>query len=131
MLQTFVSAVVQLHAATATAEERAAANAWLVEFAASAGSASICASLLAAPGAAPEAALVFASGLVAETAVRQGAWTADPLVQLCATRALTSRAALSRLVAAAAAVAVEARAEQTLLSSGVFLSLEPARQLLL
>jgi hypothetical protein len=131
VLQTFVAAVEQLHAVAATAAARAAANAWLVHFAASPGSAGVCASLLAAPGAAPEPALVFASGLLAEAAARQGASTVEPLLQLCATPSLISRAALARLASAAAAVAVSARAEHTLLSSGIFLSLEPARQLLL
>jgi len=127
---TFVSAVVQLHSADASPAQRAAANAWLVDFSTAAGSPALCAGLLSDPSGAPEPALVLAANLVAEAASRQGVAMVEPLLGLCAAPGLASSAALRRLAAAAAAVAVAARAEPALLAAPAFGTLAAPRQLL-
>ncbi|EOD36708.1 hypothetical protein EMIHUDRAFT_200868 [Emiliania huxleyi CCMP1516] len=70
--QEFVAAVSALHSPTASAADRHAANAWLIDFAAASEAPQVCAALLAAPAGAAEPALVAAAGLLAEAGSRSG-----------------------------------------------------------
>lgn len=94
----FVQAVDTLHSPTATPAQRAAANDWLVAFAAVAEAASVCEAVLRWPGASA-AALCFAANVVATSAAQLGAAAAMPLLQMCAS--VPSRAAAARLAQAA------------------------------
>ena len=123
----FHSAVEALHSPHAAPAQRAAANAWLVEFAANEGAPALCESVLRAPEA-PEPTLIFAAGVVASSASRLGAAAAVPLLQLCA--GVASRPAAARLAQAATAVVVVARAEDALLTEATFVSLDVARKML-
>eukprot|EP00967_Tisochrysis_lutea_P047173 scaffold57399_cov30-Tisochrysis_lutea.AAC.1 len=125
----FVSAVSTLHCASAGAEARAAANAWLVDFSSSAAAAAHCAALLGAPGSVCEPAVVAAAGIVASAAEREGEGAVEALIGLCA--GVRSRAALSRLAAAAASIALRAGNERALLASHQFGELPPTQQLAL
>ena len=129
--QEFAAAVSALHSPTASAADRHAANAWLIDFAAASEAPQVCAALLAAPAGAAEPALVAAAGLLAEAGSRSGGAaqvsSVGPLLELYANPALTSRAALARLAAAAAYAAAGAAAADQLLTPAVAASLPPAR----
>ena len=123
----FVQAVDTLHSPTATPAQRAAANDWLVAFAAVAEAPSVCEAVLRWPGASP-AALCFAANVVANSAAQLGAVAAMPLLQLCAS--VPSRAAAARLAQAAAEAIVRAGGEAAFFDEPVFAQLDAARKLL-
>ena len=129
-MTTFLEAVHLLHDVDAPLYARSAANAWLVSFAEDPAAPQQCVALLssAASGAhVPETALVFAAGVVATAAMAAGLSSASPLLELC--RSLPSRAAVTRLAGAAAAVAATGQVEGDLLRAPAFQLLEMTRQL--
>ena len=128
----FVQAVNALHAPDVSASDRAQANAWLVAFAEESTAPPVCEALLqqscADTSSIPEAALIFAAGVLAVAAAHAGTSSVPTLLELCAV--LPSRPAVSRLAGAVATAAAAAAAEHSLIEAAAFRQLDQARQLI-